>query len=103
MSVPDNARRVPVWAGMLALLLGIIGYFALGIWLMEAVAWVESCRPQGRNLAYMISALSCSPGLLKQGWPGLGLFAWLWAIPLAIIVGIVLPALKRRRRDRGGA
>ena len=62
---------------------------------MEAVEWTDHCRPEGRNLAHMLSALSCSPYLLDRGWAGLGLFAWLWSMPLAILAMVVV-------RLRGG-
>jgi len=78
-----------------AFLLGLACYVGAGIWLMEAVAWTESCRPSGRNLTYMISALSCSPGLLDKGGAGLGLFAWLWSMPAAILWMVAARLLKR--------
>lgn len=85
---------------LLALLAVLAAYLGAGVWLMEAADWTDTCRPEGRKFAYMMSALACSPTLLDRGWTGLGLFAWLWSAPLFILV-VAVNAV--RRRGGGGA
>jgi hypothetical protein len=94
MSAPPAKKPLSL-TGFVAGLLGIAAYLGAGIWLMEAVAWPDMCRPSGRNLAYMISALSCSPGLLDKGWAGIALFVWFWSIPAAILWMVASRLLKR--------
>lgn len=85
-----NRFRGHTMLGLLALLAALIAYVGAGVWLMESAEWTDHCRPGGRNLSYMVSALSCSPYLLDRGWTGIGLFAWLWSMPAAIAVMVVI-------------
>ncbi len=68
-----NPFRGHTMLSLLAALVGTVAYVGVGAWLMEAAAWTDTCRPEGRKFAYMLSALSCSPGLLDRGWAGIGL------------------------------
>ena len=94
MSAPAAKKPLSL-IGFIAGLLGIVLYVVAGIWLMDAVAWPDMCRPEGRSLTHMISALSCSPGLPDKGWAGIALSAWFWSIPAAILWMVVQRFINR--------
>lgn len=97
-----NPFRGHTALSLLAALVALIAYLGAGVWLMEAADWTDTCRPEGRKFAYMLSALSCSPYLLDRGWTGIGLFAWLWSLPVFILI-VAINAWRRPRREGGGA
>ncbi len=98
----DLYRHLGWWRSIvftLAIALPVFGFVALGTWLSMRIGWPGaygfSCH--GRGCLY--KDMYYSFRLLRHHTPDeIGLFAWIWSLPVLTILACAFVVLRRRAR-----
>ncbi|MBU1834588.1 MAG: hypothetical protein KJ834_00935, partial [Alphaproteobacteria bacterium] len=73
-------------------------YIAIGSALSIYATWPGICDHSGRKIVGFIKQFYCSPDLLSGGVVELGLFAWLWSMPIIGVIGVAWSWIQHFRR-----
>ena len=87
---------VRFWAVMAATL----AYIIMGTVLAMSANWPGNCDHEGRRLIRLVKEMRCSPDLLGGGVVEIGLFIWLWSMPVVGIVAVAWSWINHYRRKR---
>lgn len=74
-----------------------LSWIFVGAWLAMSAQWQGQCDHSGRKLWGLMKQLHCSPELLSGGAMEIGLFVWLWSMPL-LVAGCLIYAFVRKLR-----
>lgn len=70
-------------------------------WLSFTATWPGNCDREGRRLLGLAKQMRCSPELLAGGPREIALFAFLWAMPAALVAALIWRGWDEwRRRSR---
>ena len=82
---------------LVLILAATFAWIGIGAWLMMSATWPGRCDHEGRRIVGYVKELYCSPELLSGGAQEIGLFFWLWSMPIGV-AGFILFSLARKRR-----
>ncbi|MFZ5667654.1 MAG: hypothetical protein ACOY7L_20765 [Pseudomonadota bacterium] len=71
------------------ILVSTLVFIAIGSALSIYAVWPGNCDHSGRKIIGLFRQFYCSPDLLSGGAVELGLFIWLWSMP---IIGVIIVA-----------
>jgi hypothetical protein len=84
MTIADLYRRLGP-AKFFGIWFVLIGWIAIGIYLVHGAHMPASCPRNGRGIVQFVKVLACSPALLRGGAMESSVFVWLWSIPAALV------------------